>query len=554
MLTTDKNDLLKYTTGKRLWQGIPSIAVTRGGRIFSTFYSGGITETLGNFVLLIKSDDDGKTFSEPVAVCFNGMQHRCFDPNVWIDPLDRLWLTWSCMPSGGVFGAICENPDSDKITFSDEFLIGHDVMMNKPTVLSTGEWLFPIAVWPKFLQRQNFCASDMEVGAHAYKTTDNGKTFERIGGIETPMGFFDEHMLLEFNDGRLGNYIRTRYGIGVSYSYDSGRTWIPTVDSKLGGPNSRFHIRRLRSGRILLINHYDFKCRDHLTALLSEDDGRTWKYKLLLDERDWVSYPDAQETEDGFIYITYDRCRGCEKDSLEAAYKEPREILFAKITEEDIIAGKLVNPESRMKCIISKLGKYDNEEENPFEEKERYSDIELAKLLLLKHPDRIIEKIIEYYPSSCLHMQKLANKKLDELIFKHKNDPENIEIILEIIALIRSVNAESLEENPLVDRVKEILQENFASNISAKEIADKLGISLYYMTHLFKKLTGITVTDYKNQLKLSNAKKMLILTEDSLTDIAIACGFCSSSYFSEVFMRYEKISPSRYREYLKKNK
>ena len=52
-----------------------------------------------------------------------------------------------------------------------------------------------------------------------------------------------------------------------------------------------------------MINHYQFVGRDHLTAMLSEDEGKTWKYKLLLDERADVSYPDAKEADDGYIYI-----------------------------------------------------------------------------------------------------------------------------------------------------------------------------------------------------------------------------------------------------------
>ncbi len=44
--------------------------------------------------------------------------------------------------------------------------------------------------------------------------------------------------------------------------------------------------------------------------MLSEDDGATWKYSLMIDERDDVSYPDAKEADDGYIYITYDRERG----------------------------------------------------------------------------------------------------------------------------------------------------------------------------------------------------------------------------------------------------
>ena len=44
MLITDKNELKKYTSVKRMWQGIPGIERTKGGRLFATWYSGGVTE------------------------------------------------------------------------------------------------------------------------------------------------------------------------------------------------------------------------------------------------------------------------------------------------------------------------------------------------------------------------------------------------------------------------------------------------------------------------------------------------------------------------------
>ena len=92
--------------------------------------------------------------------------------------------------------------------------------------------------------------------------------------------------------------------------------------------------------------------------MLSEDEGKTWSYKLLLDERGGVSYPDVKEADDGYIYITYDRERGAFLKTVDEAYSKAREILFAKITEEDIVNGKIVSEGSRLKCIISKLGKY----------------------------------------------------------------------------------------------------------------------------------------------------------------------------------------------------
>jgi len=180
--------------------------------------------------------------------------------------------------------------------------------------------------------------------SNVYISRDKGQTFSLYGQADVPNRNFDEHMVVERKDGRLLMLVRAIYGIGKSCSYDGGKTWTPGEDSGLGGPCSRFFIRRLKSGRILLVNHYHFKGRNNMTAMLSEDEGESWKGFLLLDERDQVSYPDGTEDEDGNIYIIYDRERYGAK-----------EILMAKVTEEDILAGKIVSSQSRLKVITDKL-------------------------------------------------------------------------------------------------------------------------------------------------------------------------------------------------------
>ena len=172
---------------------------------------------------------------------------------------------------------------------------------------------------------------------------------------------------VELKDGRLWMLVRTKYGIGQAFSSDGGLTWSEGTDSGLGGPSSRFHIRRLRSGRLLLINHVNFTKRNNLTLLLSEDDGKTWSDGLMLDARDMVSYPDATEAADGYIYITHDRERGCNKKSAEEAMSYAREVLVSRVTEADILAGKLVDPGSYLGRIASKLGAYTGDELHLYE-------------------------------------------------------------------------------------------------------------------------------------------------------------------------------------------
>ena len=559
MLFTDKTVLKDFSIDKRLWQGIPSIEVTKGGRVFLTYYSGGIKEEIGNYCILSKSDD-GEHF-EDVAIAYKE-GFRCYDPCLWIDPLGRLWFTWGVAPNHSVWASVCDDPDADELLWSEPRMIGSEVMMNKPVVLSTGEWLFPIAVWNLMGQsvgaggvvdQSGKQSSESERLAFAVKSVDRGESFERLGGADVPKRSYDEHMILERNNGSLAMYVRTTYGIGVAYSYDRGKSWTRGENSDLGGPCSRFFIRRLKSGRVLLINHFNYVGRSHLTAMLSEDDGISWPYKLLLDERNNVSYPDATENEDGYIYITYDRERGAFLDSLEKAYASAREILMAKITEEDIVAGELLSEKVYLKKVAVKLGKYAFEDSNPYREISKLSDKELAKILEDKDADRITAFLFDHYKVNCINLHNIDNKKLDALIDGLKDgNISKKSAIAEMIALIRGAKIEEKKITPVVARAKDMIESSIAEELSVSEIAERINVSVHYLCHVFKAETGITPIDYRNSVKLTKAKKLLVGTDNKISDIALECGFGSASYFSKLFGESEKITPAEYRRLHKK--
>lgn len=360
----------KYADSHRAWQGIPGIERTSNRRLWATWYSGGTGEGPVNFVLLARSDDDGATWSAPELAVDPTDPVRAYDPCLWTDPQGRLWLFWAQSASlwdgrGGVWAIVSDDPDADKPKWSAPRRISDGVMMNKPTVLSNGDWLLPVSGWrfkkPRIeegLQRMGYGAAREAArawarspgdrgGSMVFTSSDQGKTFSFRGQALVKHPQHDEHMVVERKDGSLWMLIRTTYGIGESVSRDGGATWSTGGPTDIPHPVTRFHIRRLRSGRLLMVRHVpdaeNKKLRTNLTAFLSDDDGRTWQGGLLLDGRDHVSYPDAVESEDGVLYIIYDRER-----------RAAKEILLARVREEDILAGKVVTEGSQLQMLVNK--------------------------------------------------------------------------------------------------------------------------------------------------------------------------------------------------------
>jgi len=358
-------------------QGVPSIERSASGRLWAAWYAGksprGV-ESSTSYVVLANSGDEGKTWEEKRLVRARRFVHT-YDPCLWIDPQGRLWLFWA-QSAGvqdgrmGVWAIVTENPDAESPTWSRPRRIANGVMLNKPTVLSNGQWLLCSGLWRDNTNVPNVKFDPQELapytidmlthdlgeerGSNVYRSTDEGKTFERIGQVRIPGTRVDEHMIVEREDGSLWMLLRNIRGIAQSISHDGGRTW-SLGSLYLKGrayANKRFFIRRLKSGALLMVRNNDPSGkRTHMTAFLSDDDGASWNGGLLLDERE-SSYPDGVQAADGTIYIIYDHQRYTLNRKGEQGVGS---VQMAVFEEADVRAGKPVGDQVRLRVTVTQL-------------------------------------------------------------------------------------------------------------------------------------------------------------------------------------------------------
>ena len=339
------------------------ITRTKSGRLFACWVGGG--DNPKAYFVVNMSDDNGESWSEPILVIDPHNKDlpcdRCtIVGNLWTDPLDRVWLFFNQTLEhfdgrSSNWYIRCSNPDGEKPVWTDPRYIWYGETLNKPVVLSDGEWLLPVSLWARHHISPPFrdCYHELDHlrMAAVLVSNDQGETWNRRGGVVFPESRFDEHMAVELDDGRLWMMGRTADGLFETFSHDMGASWLPPRRARVQSCSARFFLRRLYSGRILLVKHgrqagTAAEKREDLAAFLSEDEGETWLGGFVLDERFEVSYPDGIQAEDGTIYISYDRNRS-----------NDGEILMARIREEDILAGACVTKGSRLKMLISRPGK-----------------------------------------------------------------------------------------------------------------------------------------------------------------------------------------------------
>ena len=102
--------------------------------------------------------------------------------------------------------------------------------------------------------------------------------------------------------------------------------------------------------------------------------------------------------------------------------------------------------------------------------------------------------------------------------------------------------------NENVKNIIRYINENLYNNIKISDIENEFHYNKHYIMRLFKKETGLTITDYMNQVKILNSLSQLSKTNDLILKVALDNGFNSQEYYCETFYKVMNQTPSNYRK------
>lgn len=105
--------------------------------------------------------------------------------------------------------------------------------------------------------------------------------------------------------------------------------------------------------------------------------------------------------------------------------------------------------------------------------------------------------------------------------------------------------------NKTSSHIYEYIEKHFAEELSPYDVAKQFNISYSYLAKEMQEHGHTSFTKYVNQIRIENAKRLLALTQKSITEVGLDCGFSVTSYFIKIFKEFTHMTPKAYRNLLK---
>lgn len=133
----------------------------------------------------------------------------------------------------------------------------------------------------------------------------------------------------------------------------------------------------------------------------------------------------------------------------------------------------------------------------------------------------------------------------DEYLLKPVSEAELREVLHKFFKIEEEVPS---AVTPFETSLRVWLHHHYAEDITLEDAAESMNMSPFYFSRQIKSATGKTFLEYLTAYRMEKAKKRLLSTELSVSDIGRAVGYPDSNYFTKVFKRTFGCTPTVYRQ------
>lgn len=180
--------------------------------------------------------------------------------------------------------------------------------------------------------------------------------------------------------------------------------------------------------------------------------------------------------------------------------------------------------------------------------------LKVIELSRMKHPNTAFVIVSGY--DDFAYCQQALRLQITDYILKPVNYEEfgtcidNLKISLYEQSLTSTQDSEEQEER-VITGITRYLQEHVSEEISLSILSEKFHLNAQYISQLFKNEIGVGFLAYLTNIRMEKAKKLLLSTDSSISDIAEQVGYGDYRVFTKVFKKIEGMTPTQYkREFL----
>lgn len=295
---------------------------------------------------------------------------------------------------------------------------------------------------------------------------------------------------------------------------------------------------------IIIFNHHDIDtisdiCQEILTSLnkyiqikVSIGIGKKVDSVLLL----FNSYKSAEASLEYKFYSGINTIINSEDLS-----PKPVSLEYVKlhIIEEELISAIKVGNLTTVNNVLNEI----------------FTHIESSSYTPEEYTKSIFTELIFITARSLYEIQEQINDiagepiKLSNTIYKLNTYDELKNYLVNLFDTITTYFSNKLNQKNLyvVNEIKEIIKQQYNKNLTVKVISEQIGLTPNYISQIFKKETGLTITKQITEVRIAASKELLKDSNFKVFEVAEMVGFDNPYYFSTVFKKVTGIHPSKFR-------